>query len=186
MRVPTIRKQFDFALTEKQYQTTFIVEKYQALAFSSPKGLLLSDAVEADWSTWLKIVEGAPWLRHWNRFDSRAFPIGTPQGKVAQGDRFYQAIGLQIYVNAVWGFGVDSWFDAPLFPANRSQLGPKSGYVNVTQPLVELLKLQGVHCIGDARNNLWDNKILIGMGRYIPIEFGDLDRWLQQKWTDLG
>lgn len=185
-RVPTIRKQFDFVLRDSQFQETFEIEKYQALTYSSPIGIALSEAVEQDWNTWVSKVEQAPWLKYWARFDEALNKTGTPRGEIAQGSEKAQAVALAIYTTGVWGYGVDNWRNSKLMSAKSAGLDIYGGGMQVNQPLVALLKLQNIHCVNEARKFLWDDRIFIGCGLNVPSEFGDLDRWLQPKWNELN
>lgn len=68
MRVRTQNDQtFDFGLNGREIQDTFNLTKYKELAYRSPRGTRLSALVEERWSTWLQIVDEAPWLSSWRR-----------------------------------------------------------------------------------------------------------------------
>lgn len=134
-------------------------EKYVNLAYMNPLGVRLSNAIEANWSEWLALVEEAPWLSTFKssprlRGQPRAC---TPQGAIVDGwPRFkHHAIADALYVSAVWGFGVDRKHETDVFwkkELTRLQ--------NSTVPLAGSI---------DVLNRL----------EPLPIPFRDLDDWLE-------
>lgn len=210
MRVRTQNDQtFDFGLNGREIQDTFNLTKYKELAYRSPRGTRLSALVEERWSTWLQIVDEAPWLSSWRRSPhlmrsvDKAFapttapgasgptatqtpdatrphaPATTPFG--AQVEPGHQAyIALYIYIAAVWGYGILGWLSDP-----TKRQGDISADARNSHALKSLYELQGVKRPNLARTYLVDDSIYRGTGLVVPCEFGDLDRWLEPMWFEV-
>lgn len=162
----------NFGITGREFQETFNVEKYTALAYQQPRGKLLQQMVEEHWDEWCEIVAKAPWKTYWKK--SKYYK----QQCVSPGDSVCPVYGcgtipLAIYSCAVWGFGVEEWLKLT---------GRKA-----RAPVYEILKLQEVKdprtILG--RKNMWDEKLLRGCGMQMPSEFGYLDRWLEPLWQQV-
>lgn len=142
---------FDFTLRGSEIQETFNIDKYVALAHGSPLGAQLHNRVETQWVEWVKLVDGAPWLRNWVRS-----PYKNDTYKLAE----------CIYTEAVWQYGWIPSKDLNLYSTNSDTF--KAFY-----------KLQGVKKPNQARTYLFDDAIYRGTGLIIPCEVGTLDRWLE-------
>lgn len=198
MRVRTQDAQtFDFGLNGREIQNTFNLTKYKELAYRSPRGTRLSALVEERWSTWLQIVDEAPWLSSWRRsphlvrsvdgisapapvHSTRPHaPATTPFGaQVEPGHQAY--IALYIYIAAVWGYGILGWLSDP-----TKRQGDISADTRNSHALKSLYELQGVKRPNLARTYLIDDSIYRGTGLVVPCEFGDLDRWLEPMWFEV-
>ena len=197
MRVRTQNDQtFDFGLNGREIQDTFNLTKYKELAYRSPRGTRLSALVEERWSTWLQIVDEAPWLSSWRRSPHLVrsvdgvpapapdaprphAPATTPFGaQVEPGHQAY--IALYIYVAAVWGYGILGWLSDP-----TKRQGDISADARNSHALKSLYELQGVKRPNLARTYLIDDSIYRGTGLIVPCEFGDLDRWLEPMWFEV-
>ena len=198
MRVRTQNDQtFDFGLNGREIQDTFNLTKYKELAYRSPRGTRLSALVEERWSTWLQIVDEAPWLSSWRRSPHlvrsvdeaptpapahstrKHAPATTPFGaQVEPGHQAY--IALYIYIAAVWGYGILGWLSDP-----TKRQGDISADTRNSHALKSLYELQGVKRPNLARTYLVDDSIYRGTGLIVPCEFGDLDRWLEPMWFEV-
>ena len=198
MRVRTQDAQtFDFGLNGREIQDTFNLTKYKELAYRSPRGTRLSALVEERWSTWLQIVDEAPWLSSWRRSPHlvrsvdeaptpapahstrKHAPATTPFGaQVEPGHQAY--IALYIYIAAVWGYGILGWLSDP-----TKRQGDISADTRNSHALKSLYELQGVKRPNLARTYLVDDSIYRGTGLIVPCEFGDLDRWLEPMWFEV-
>lgn len=171
----------DFGLTGNEFQDVFNVDKYIALAYQQPKGVLLLEKVEEDWPNWCEIVADAPWLKYWKRSGLRNEPCITPlQQSCSVGG--CGAVPLVIFSTAVWGLGIDGWLrtaDTPFRPLSRTDTRP------VNPAVTEMLRLQGIKCLNIERKYLWDAKLYRGCGIQLPPELGELDRWLQPRWDHI-
>lgn len=137
-------------------------DKYIFLAYMSPKGLRLANNVEAHWTEWLALVEGAPWLRTFKnsprlRGKARA---RTPSGAIVDGwPRFmHHEIADALYSSAVWGFGVDLKHETDVFWRQ------------------ELTRLQG------SWNPLAGSMNVLNKLEPLPIPYRELDDWLERYW----
>lgn len=162
----------NFGITGREFQETFNVEKYTALAYQQPRGKLLQQLVEEHWDDWCEIVAKAPWKTYWKK--SKYYK----QQCVSPGDSVHPVYGcgtvpLAIYSCAVWGFGIEEWLKLT---------GRKA-----RAPVYEVLRLQEVKDPSTilGRKNMWDEKLLRGCGMQMPSEFGDLDRWLEPLWQQV-
>lgn len=198
MRVRTQNDQtFDFGLNGREIQDTFNLTKYKELAYRSPRGTRLSALVEERWSTWLQIVDEAPWLSNWRRsphlvrsVDEAPAPTAAPKTRPhapattpfgAQVEPGHQAyIALYIYIAAVWGYGILGWLSDP-----KQRRGDISADARTNHALKSLYELQGVKRPNLARTYLVDDSIYRGTGLIVPCEFGDLDRWLEPMWFEV-
>lgn len=185
---------FDFSLTGRETQDSIEAEKYIALAYSSPRGVALAELVETRWHEWVEKVATAPWLRNWQRSLLRGSVATTPRGviceKVAKTPDLstWSGVALAIYVNTVWGIGLEQWLKGPaqsLGVAEKTRLGPQSGMARVNEPMVCILQLQNVRCPNQARTYMWDEVLYRGCGIHLPIEVGELDRWLEPLWLEV-
>ena len=158
-----------FGITGREFQETFNVEKYTALAYQQPRGKLLQQMVEERWDDWCEIVAKAPWKTYWKRSKYYKQQCVSPVDSVCPAYGC-GTVPLAIYSCAVWGFGVEEWLKLT---------GRKA-----RTPLYEILKLQGVRDprVITQRKNMLDEKLLRGCGMQMPAEFGDLDRWLEPLW----
>lgn len=149
--------------------------KYQALAYLvKPYGHRMLDLVEDQWSDWLMIVSQAKWLKRWQNFDE---PCSTPKGTLIEKpfNRKAGNVALRLYINAVWGFGVEGWLKRPTVKAVRGReidCIKKSISENYTRSIY-------------WSSNFYDTSILETTGLLIPIEYGDLDRWLETLWDQI-
>jgi hypothetical protein len=162
----------NFGITGREFQETFNVEKYTALAYQQPRGKLLQQLVEEHWDDWCEIVAKAPWKTYWKK--SKYYK----QQCVSPGDSTRPVYGcgtvpLAIYSCAVWGFGIEEWLKLT---------GRKA-----RAPVYEVLRLQEVKDPSTilGRKNMWDEKLLRGCGMQMPSEFGYLDRWLEPLWQQV-
>ena len=206
MRVRTQNDQtFDFGLNGREIQDTFNLTKYKELAYRSPRGTRLSALVEERWSTWLQIVDEAPWLANWRRSPhlvrsvdegptsasalvapalstrkhGQHAPATTPFGaQVEPGHQAY--IALYTYIAAVWGYGILGWLSD--LKERKSDI---SADARTSHALKSLYELQGVKKPNLARTYLVDDSIYRGTGLIVPCEFGDLDRWLEPMWFEV-
>lgn len=174
-------QEFDMGLKGDEFQQTFDPAKYKKLAYGSVAGAKLLQKVEDNWFQWSNIVSNAPWLRNWVRsiWYNRpgVSPLGlsysTPAGKHEVDGA---AIATAIYVSAVWGFGVRDWFqNGSITRHTRGQTKLGQGANDAS---TEIFRLQNVRCPNPARSYMWDDKLYRGCGIFMPIEFGELDRWL--------
>lgn len=158
-----------FGLTRHEFQNTFDVEKYVALACQQPRGRLLQQLVEEHWVEWCDIVMQSQWKSYWKRSKYWKQPCTTPSDTLCV-DGSCGAVPVTVFGTAVWGFGIEGW----LMKQGRA----------AHAPLYELLKLQGVKNPKTVqhRTHMIDDKIFRGCGKQIPSEFGDLDRWLEPLW----
>ena len=158
-----------FGLTGREFQTSFNVEKYVALAYQQPRGKLLQELVELDWVEWCDRVSQSPWKAYWRRSKYWKQQCTTP-GDMLCLDGSCGGVPLVIFSSAVWGFGVEGWLKKTGRAANA--------------PLYELLKLQGVSNPKSVRHrtHMIDDKLYRGCRLVLPAEFGELDRWLEPLW----
>ena len=165
-------RHINFGITGREFQETFNVEKYIALAYQQPKGKILQQMVEEHWDDWCQIVSQALWKTYWKRSkywnQQCVTPSDKPHNAVSCGN-----VPLTIYSCAVWGFGVEEWL---------KMTGRKA-----RAPVYEILKLQEVRDPRTIlnRKNMWDEKLFRGCGMQLPAEFGDLDRWLEPLWQQV-
>ena len=158
-----------FGLTGREFQESFNVEKYIALAYQQPKGKILQQLVELHWEDWCDIVLRAPWKTYWKKSNYWKQQNVTPSDLICTIGGC-GSVPLTVYSAAVWGFGVEEWLK-------------KTGRA-ARAPLYEILRLQGVNDprLIAQRKNMLDDKLLRGCGMQLPTEFGDLDRWLEPLW----
>ena len=176
----------EFKLSGREIQESINEDKYLSLAYSNTRGLALADLVEERWASWVAKVETAPWLRNWVRSPLRDQVATTPRGQICE--NACSGIALAIYINTVWGIGIDNWLRGPaqaLLSANTTALGSASGKAKVNEPMVCILKLQNVRCPNQARTYMWDEVLYRGCGTHLPIEVGELDRWLEPLWLEV-
>lgn len=195
MRVHTgSTKPMDFGLAGRETQESIDDEKYMSLAYSNPRGIALADLVEEHWHEWVAKVEAAPWLRNWVRSPLRGQVATTPRGKICErvakdADLApWSGIALAIYTNTVWGMGLDRWLRGPaqtLEQASKTRLGAAGGKTRVNEPMICILKLQNVKCPNQARTYMWDDVLYRGCGLHVPVEVGELDRWLEPLWLEV-
>ena len=159
----------NFGLTGREFQNSFNVEKYTALAYQQPRGILLRQLVEQEWVEWCDRVAQAPWKAYWKRCRLWKQQCTTPSDQPCS-EGSCGNVPLAIYTSAVWGFGIEGWLMKQGRAANA--------------PLYEILRLQEVANPRTVqhRTHLWDDKLYRGCGLQIPAEFGDLDRWLEGLW----
>ena len=173
------------------------VDKYEALAYlSDPYGRLLFKKVEDKWPQWLHMVAEAPWLNHWTHSElivnsKHALTPGghTVELKHSQAHLRNKTIdisrlGLQLFIDAVWGFGVEQWLKYPWGKHLDDKIPVQ---VKNSYPLMvsTVLKAQGVKSLPITRKLLWDQPIYRGCGLEVPPEFGTLDRWLENLWLEV-
>lgn len=165
-------RHINFGITGREFQETFNVEKYTALAYQQPRGLLLQELVELNWAEWCRTVAEAPWITYWKKSQYWKQPCVTPA------DLHCSVMGcgnvpIAIYSCAVWGFGVEEWLK-------------KTGR-GMRAPMHDILRLQGVKDprVSLQRAHMWDAKLLRGCGMQMPSEFGELDRWLEPLWQQV-
>lgn len=198
---------FDFGLSGRETQDSIDEEKYIALAYSNPRGLALAELVEQHWHEWVAKVEAAPWLRNWVRSPLRGQVATTPRGTICDkvaGDPDlapWSSIALAIYTNTIWGIGLDRWLRGPaqalesvsktrLAKSECGSVDPKysagsAGRTNstrVNEPMICILQLQNVRKPNQARTYMWDDVLYRGCGLHVPVEVGELDRWLEPLW----
>lgn len=171
----------DFGLTGNEFQEVFNVEKYIALAYQQPKGLLLQEQVELRWEEWCNKVAEAPWLRYWKRSKHMKEQCVTPADLLCLVSGCGN-VPLAIFSSAVWGFGIDGWLKIPNMPLRPLSRTCKK---QVNPPAMEILKLQGIKSPNISRTYDWDDKLYRGCGMCIPPEYGELDRWLQPMWEKI-
>ena len=159
----------NFGLTGHEFQNSFNVEKYTALAYQQPRGKLLQELVETHWDDWCEVVAKAPWRTYWKKSKYWKQPNVTPEDMLCLTSGCGN-VPLIVYSSAVWGFGVEEWLK-------------KTGRA-ARAPIYEILTLQGVKDprVVMQRTHMFDNKLLRGCGLQLPAEFGDLDRWLEPLW----
>lgn len=162
-------RHINFGITGREFQETFNVEKYTALAYQQPRGALLQQLIEEHWDDWCSIVAKAPWKTYWKKSKYWKQQCVTPSDMLCLVDGC-GTIPLTVYSAAVWGFGIEEWL---------KMTGRKA-----RSPVYEILKLQGVKDPRTIMNrkNMWDEKLFRGCGMQLPAEFGDLDRWLETLW----
>lgn len=165
-------RHINFGITGREFQESFNVEKYIALAYQQPRGKELQKLVEERWGDWCEIVAKAPWRTYWKRSKYWNQCGVTPRDKQCSVSSCGN-VPLTIYSCAVWGFGVEEWLKLT---------GRKS-----RTPVYEILKLQEVKdprtILG--RKYMWDEELYRGCGMQMPAEFGDLDRWLEPLWQQV-
>lgn len=204
MRVMTNQSiMFDFGLSGKDTQEDFNIDKYKAIAYSSPVGTRMMRLVEERWPDWVRLVDDAPWLRNWSKSVLNAdsertadwLKMGrTPMGNTLPSNAGHQTrIALVLFVEAVWGYGVMEWFktvDATdESGVTRSKI-VHSGSVGTdtrvksNSAVRTIWKMQNIHCPSQSRKYLVDDAIYRGTGLVVPSEFGDLDRWLEPIWNE--
>ena len=161
-----------FGLTGREFQESFNLEKYIALAYQQPKGKLLQQMVEERWLDWVDTVANAPWRTYWKKSKYWKQPGYTP-GNMHYDDARCGNVPLTIYSSAVWGFGIDGWLKKP--------------GVSPQAPVYDVLLLQNVKDPRIVRNrtHMWDDKLYRGCGLQLPAEFGYLDRWLEPMWQEV-
>lgn len=171
---------------------TFDFDKYKALACGTPAGIKLLLLVEDNWSSWVSEVASAPWLRNWRR--AREYGCGGQSPGGAHFSGKHAALALKLFALSSWGFGFEGWLTSKnrgMLPAKRTRLARVAQDLGlkgsacataVNDPMVSILEAQRVPYPGSARRYFWDEQILKESGLYIPIELGDLDRWLEPLW----
>lgn len=155
-----------------EIQTTFDTTKYIALAYGSPAGNNLTQLVEKNWSSWVQIVDEAPWLKNWKRSPyyrnqqqkqqsgyTQPHASGTPLGHSVEGPDMQQQVARCIYVETVWQYG---W----LADQNTRR---------IYEAFWQLQKRPNSVYTVDAG-------IYRGTKLIVPPEVGDLDRWLEPLW----
>lgn len=162
------------------------MDKYEALAFSSPKGVALSELVEASWIDWVDTVSYAPWLRNWkksNLYNKKGFtPAGnsyTEHGICSYGLRdvkYVGAIASALYASIVWGLGVEQWLTPKHYDAKGQQ---------ARSAVLHIYKLQGISKPSAPRLYTWDLQVYKRCGLCIPVELSALDKWLEPLWHQL-
>lgn len=159
----------NFGITGREFQEIFNVEKYVALAYQQPRGVLLQQLVELHWEEWCDIVLHAPWKTYWKKSKYWKQQNVTPSDLLCTMGGC-GSVPLTIYSCAIWGFGVEQWLT-------------KTGRA-ARAPAYEILKLQEVQYPRTIlnRTHMWDEKLLRGCGMQMPSEFGYLDRWLEPLW----
>ena len=157
-----------FGLTGREFQESFNIEKYVALACQQPRGKLLLEQVELHWVEWCDVVAQAPWKAYWKRSIYWKQQCTTPSDLLCL-DGCCGNVPLMIFSSAVWGFGFERWL--------------KEG----RQPMYKILELQGVSSPKTIqhRTHLCDDKLYRGCGLELPPEYGDLDRWLEPLWQQV-
>lgn len=166
-----------FGLTGREFQDSFNVEKYEAVAYMQPRGAELTKLVIHNWMQWADIVEEARWFRYWKLSTYCNQAIEAP-GRVPIMD--WAACGnvpLAIYNSAIWGFGIEHWV--------AISSASENGRGKANKPAREILKLQNAHRANNQRSNMWDDKLLRGCGITLPAEYGELDRWLEPMWQQV-
>ena len=138
------------------------VEKYRALAYGSKEGLLLLDKVEENWLDWCSIVEKAPWLKNWRRSHLLEQQSCTPKGNKCAAPM--AALALYIFSTTVWGIGIEDWL-------NKNEAS--------TIMYQALIRQQNIKEPDLRRFYKWDNQMYDEFGKLVPIEIGELDRWLE-------
>lgn len=175
----SITRPITLKLTGRECQEVFDVEKYVAIAYQQPVGIILHKMVEDEWDSWQKKVSEAPWLKHWNRsqalHERSLKPSGVSCAEYAGG-----SLPLLLYTTAVWGFGVESWLKGPSMALRPLS---KSSAIRVNEPMKFILDRQHVKSPSAERAYLWDDILYRGCGISLPTEFGDLDRWLEPLWA---
>lgn len=167
-----------YGIPSDEIQGVFNVDKYVALAYQQPKGVLLQEQVETRWEEWCRKVAEASWLRNWRRSKHYRAQCVTPADMCCL---VYGCgnVPLAIYGSAVWGFGIDGWLKVP--DVTFQPLGNASNReLNLASS--EILRLQGHSRTQVTRAYGWDDPILRSCGMCMPPEYGDLDRWLQPMW----
>ena len=170
----------DFGIKGSEFQDVFNVDKYVALAYQQPNGILLQEQIELHWEEWCRIVADAPWLKYWKRSKYIQQECVTPADMLCLVSGC-GSVPLIVFGTAVWGFGIDGWLKAPgvvFRPLSRDAAG--RGPVNPA--LTEVLRLQNAKSTKTERKYMWDDKLYRGCGIQLPPEFGALDRWLQPMW----
>lgn len=159
----------NFGITGREFQETFNAEKYTALAYQQPRGIILQQLVELYWDDWSEIVTQAPWKTYWKKSKYWRQQNTTPSDLLCCIGGC-GSIPVTIYGCAVWGFGIENWL--------------KNTGRAARAPVYEILKLQGVRDpkVIFNRKNMWDEKLFRGCGMQMPSEFGYLDRWLEPLW----
>lgn len=191
MRVNTLRNgTFDFGLSGREMQDRLNVEKYVALAYSSPLGVALANKVEEHWSEWLRKVSASPWLRNWSRSELKDQTATTPKGKPLDKDLDnaclqWSNVALYLYVSSVWGFGVDKWLQGSSGALRPVDGGKSNGRARVNEPMAKILNMQNVRNPSQTRTYMWDDVLYRGCGLHVPIELGELDRWLEPLWLEV-
>ena len=148
-----------------EIQTTFDTTKYIALAYGSPAGNRLAQLVEKNWSSWVQIVDEAPWLKNWRRSPyyqktyTQPRASSTPLGHSVEGLDIQTQIARCVYVETVWLYGwLTNQDTRHIYEAFwRLQKRPTTVYT------VDAGIYQGTKVI-------------------LPPEVGDLDRWLDPLW----
>lgn len=146
------------------------IEKYKSLAGGNPRGILLRTMVDQEYVHWLEIVETAPWLRNWGRsslYDCENAPRShccDPSGNlIKQGYRFqHYRIANAVYATTVWGFGMCNWTDTDAYGA--------------------MIRLQGLSAPNKLRQYMFDSRLRQTCGINMPLEVGELDKWLEPLW----
>lgn len=167
--------QIDLALTGKEVQEIFYVEKYVGMALSSPAGVALRAKVDTPsiWAQWAGpdgICAHAGWLRNWRR--SRFY---APRADGHSEDRVDNIAGA-IFTSAVWGFGLEGWVTSG---SGHNSMISDGIWKGKNFSLKCICELQGIHAPNSARTWMWDDILYRGCGVLIPVEYGYLDRWLE-------
>lgn len=164
--------------TTQLVETTIFNEvKYQSLAYQvSPYGSQFMQKVEDDWSNWLTIVQEAKWLKHWRKSPYYDQEGCTPKGEIVEEAQEPKigSIALLLYTNAVWGFGIEGWLKRPMI-----RLRPKGREVDaIRQSIIGARNEQVLYNSIDTNDSQYKNLIL-------PLEYQDLDNWLEALWLKL-
>ena len=171
-------------------QESINTDKYRALAYlTNPQGNMMLRKVNDRWYEWINIVSTAPWLRHWSKsylLNSNEYahnPAGQPTERnkcvATIGNRTVDvaSISHKIFIDAVWGFGIEDWLRYPWgIDGNKQQ------YPTI---VATILDAQGLTQLPISRKQMWDRPIYMGCGLEIPPEFGVLDRWLDKLWYEV-
>lgn len=167
-----------FGLTGREFQDSFNVEKYEAIAYMQHRGIEMLKLVVDNWIKWVDIVEDSRWLKSWKHSNYCKQSVWAP-GEILILD--YSSGGnvpLAIFSSAIWGFGVERW--APV--ATDTDGGQLRGRGKSNEPAKTILQLRGVTKPNSYQSSLWDDKLYRGCGMLLPVEYGELDRWLEPMW----
>lgn len=197
----------EFGLTGREIQDSIDVEKYKALAYNTDLGLELTRMVELNWLDWVEKVADTPWTKNWKKSPlygcEGVKPSGAPFSEPGRGSAdnksvvYFGAIANAIYCSTIWGIGIDNWLlnensilkcsgDTRLNKLSQALRGKGcTGRTYVNEPMVCMLELQRAPNASSARAYFWDDKLYRGCGMRVPIEIGDLDRWLEPMWLEV-
>ena len=167
-------------------------QKYHALLYwTKEPGPTFRRLVERDWNSWQHEVAEAPWLRNWRKSDLYDKPGLTPGGFPAktvygflQDNRISVEVGAiaqTVYSDVVWGFVAEKWLQFP-WGVEPSSLTNKKGSMRPTKMQLRIMELQKLEVGASGATIEFDQQIQQQLGILIPVEFGDLDRWLEKVW----